>query len=550
MTRQGLARALGLNVTHRLKEAPTAMTPDQRLLSLRARRQDGFTLIELLVVIVILGILAAIVVFSVRGIGDKGRKNAVAADASTLRTAEESYCARHGHYGTVDDLKTDGLLASEPVYNVVAVGEENKCGRGEKSSFMLHDTTTPTESAAEAIQVGESPADLAVDEKANRLYVVASRSNNVTVIDGKTDTPIGPPIDVSSAVSSPTRIAVNSATGQVYVGGTGGVAIINTTNANQVTHVSGFTTTVTGLAVSPENGGVYVGGGTASTSAVAYIAAGSSSATPIPLPAAGVVGVSNSMDFSFDTVHHAVYLAKAGVGGGTTPTASIGLFAISSQTHEAKVVAQFPTKTACSTNAGNVLVANSARGSIAVDPGRNLAYLLARRCVPNPADPSGPWKAVATTIVINSGDGSSTAINDPVGTPYGPNSAVYSSAAGSVYVYLDGGANCGGAGGRIDRIVGTTVTGQASVCGVSTAPGNQAHKLTMLTKFNRVFVAQQNVGGAPGGLGVADGGTLLTQAPLGTPRQFGALATNNTTAKVYAVDPANGTVAVFRTGSA
>lgn len=215
MTRQGLARALGLDVTHRSKEAPTVMTPHHRPFPLRARRQDGFTLIELLVVIVILGVLAAIVVFSVRGVGDKGRKSAVAADAATLRTAEESYCAKHGHYGTVDDLKADGLLAGEPVYNMVAVGEENKCGRGEKSSFTLYDTS-PTERAAAAIPVGANPTDLAVDEKANRVYVVSSLG--VTVIDGKTDEPIGTPINVPSAVSNPTRIAVNPGTGQVYVG--------------------------------------------------------------------------------------------------------------------------------------------------------------------------------------------------------------------------------------------------------------------------------------------------------------------------------------------
>ncbi|WP_328314370.1 prepilin-type N-terminal cleavage/methylation domain-containing protein [Streptomyces sp. NBC_00442] len=526
------------------------MTPDHRPFSVRARRQDGFTLIELLVVIVILGVLAAIVVFSVRGIGDKGRAKAVAADAATLRTAEESYCAKHGRYATADDLTADGLLSGRPVHNVVAVGDENKCGKGEASSYTLHDPSIPTESGADAIRVGTNPADLAVDEKANRVYVVAAGSNDVTVIDGRTDTPIGDPIDVSSAVSNPTRIAVDPGTGQVYVGGTGGVAIIDTTHSGRVTHVSGFTTTVSALAVSPENGDVYVAGGSVGSSAVAYIAAGGSAATPIPLPAPGVVPASIGPDFAFDPVHHAVYLAKSNLGTGTTLAAGIGLFAIASGTHDAHVVAQFPTKGTCGTNAGDFLVSNSAYGSIAVDPGRNLVYLLAKRCVVNPANPSGQWKTVATTIAINPGDGSSTAINDPVGTAYGPNSMVYDAAAGAVYVYMDGGASCGGSGGRVDRIVGTTVTGQASLCAVSTPSGNRAHKMTVLKNFNRIFVAQQNVGGAPGGLGVADGSTLLPRDPLGTPRQFGALATNNTTGKVYAVDPAGGTVAVFRTGSA
>ncbi|WP_405774119.1 prepilin-type N-terminal cleavage/methylation domain-containing protein [Streptomyces sp. NBC_00859] len=536
---------LGLNVTHRLKEAPTAMPSDHRRFSLRVRSQDGFTLIELLVVIVILGVLAAIVVFSVRGIGDKGHKSAVAADAATLRTAEESFCAKHGHYGTADDLQDDGFLSGAPGYNTVVVGEENKCGRGEKSSFTLNDISTPTESGPDAIKVGANPTDLTVDEKANRVYVVAEGSNDVTVIDGKTDAVIGEPIDVSSAVSSPTRIGVDPDSGRVYVGGAGGVAIIETKNADQVTHVSGFATTVTGLAVSPENGEVYVAGGAGSTSAVAYIAAGSSSAKAITLPA---LGVAATPSFSFDSVHHAVYLVKQGFGSGENATT--GIFAISSQTHEAKIAADFATKGTCGTNAGNFLVQFSAVGITAVDPGRNLVYLLARRCVPNPANPSGQWQGVATTIAINLSDDSSTAIDDPWGTPYTPDSVVYNPAAGSVYVYLDGGngANCGGAGARIDRIVGTKATGQAPVCGSSKAPGNHGHTLTVLRNFNRIFVAQQNQKvGAPGGLGVADGSTLLGRASLGTGRQFGALAANNTTGKVYAVDPANGTVAVFRT---
>ena len=53
----------------------------------------GFTLIELLVVITILGILAAITVFSVAGVKDKGRNSAIAIDEATVRTAEEAYAA-------------------------------------------------------------------------------------------------------------------------------------------------------------------------------------------------------------------------------------------------------------------------------------------------------------------------------------------------------------------------------------------------------------------------------------------------------------------------
>jgi len=55
-------------------------------------------LIELLVVIVILGILAAVVVFSVRGAGNKGKKAAVATDSQIIRTALGLYCARTGQY--------------------------------------------------------------------------------------------------------------------------------------------------------------------------------------------------------------------------------------------------------------------------------------------------------------------------------------------------------------------------------------------------------------------------------------------------------------------
>jgi general secretion pathway protein G len=79
----------------------------------RKRDQEGFTLIELLVVIVILGILAAVVVFAVGGITDKGQTSACKTDTKTLRTAEEAYFAKNDVYSDEANLKSKGFLAEE-----------------------------------------------------------------------------------------------------------------------------------------------------------------------------------------------------------------------------------------------------------------------------------------------------------------------------------------------------------------------------------------------------------------------------------------------------
>jgi general secretion pathway protein G len=90
--------------------------------SVRRKRagEGGFTLIELLIVIVILGILAAIVVFAVGGITDKGHQSACKSDLKTVEVAQEAYYAGKPPLGdgtyaaNVGALVTAKLLREAP----------------------------------------------------------------------------------------------------------------------------------------------------------------------------------------------------------------------------------------------------------------------------------------------------------------------------------------------------------------------------------------------------------------------------------------------------
>jgi general secretion pathway protein G len=65
--------------------------------------QKGFTLVELLVVIVILGILAAVVVFAVGGSTDKAQENTCKSERATAEAAIEAYRVKIEAYPAVSD---------------------------------------------------------------------------------------------------------------------------------------------------------------------------------------------------------------------------------------------------------------------------------------------------------------------------------------------------------------------------------------------------------------------------------------------------------------
>jgi prepilin-type N-terminal cleavage/methylation domain-containing protein len=78
------------------------------------KQDKGFTLVELLIVIVILGILATVTVFAVRGITDKGQENACSTDRRTVETALEAYYAQEGSTTapTMDLLVSEDFLVA------------------------------------------------------------------------------------------------------------------------------------------------------------------------------------------------------------------------------------------------------------------------------------------------------------------------------------------------------------------------------------------------------------------------------------------------------
>lgn len=74
--------------------------------------ESGFTLIELLIVIVILGILAAIVVFAVGTATTDSKLNACKADKKTIGVALEAYKAKNGSYPAAQSSTSNAALVT------------------------------------------------------------------------------------------------------------------------------------------------------------------------------------------------------------------------------------------------------------------------------------------------------------------------------------------------------------------------------------------------------------------------------------------------------
>lgn len=123
---------------------------------LQQRRQElgeeeGFTLIELLIVIVILGILAAVVVFAVQNLTSQSSAAACQAQYKTIETAVESYKAQMGTYPTTWTELTTAQTGSTVMSGTVGPWLKDTPTAVGKNTFSL--------AAAGALDVNGTPGD-------------------------------------------------------------------------------------------------------------------------------------------------------------------------------------------------------------------------------------------------------------------------------------------------------------------------------------------------------------------------------------------------------
>jgi prepilin-type N-terminal cleavage/methylation domain-containing protein len=154
------------------------------------RADGGFTLLELLIVMAVLGILAAIVVFSLQGVGSSAAVAACQSDFATTTEAVSAYQAQMGGYpgGTGSATVTDSDLGTAPGFTPGAAPNGVNAART-GGELLVSGATAPNlgDTASEGPWLKEAP------ESSGKygIWVANDGSGMVQVLDAAGQVPAG-----------------------------------------------------------------------------------------------------------------------------------------------------------------------------------------------------------------------------------------------------------------------------------------------------------------------------------------------------------------------
>ena len=175
-----------------------------------SRGLSGFTLVELLIVVAVLGIIAAVVIFSLSGTNASATVAACNADAKTVQTAAAAYSAQNGTAATQQSQLVGTYLRSWP----------------NSSSYTI--TLSGTGDVLVTAPTSGSP----VSYSATACNGAGSTaSTTTTTAGGATTTTVAPTTTTTTTASNGVTASPTSSNS----GGYSGQDIVNLTNSSSIT---------------------------------------------------------------------------------------------------------------------------------------------------------------------------------------------------------------------------------------------------------------------------------------------------------------------------
>lgn len=143
-----------------------------------------FTPAQVLAVIGVCAVVATTVALVTRGSSGGNDAGAFAAEAATIRAAQETYCERHGVYGSEPDLIEAGLLRGRLSLHEVVVEGSADCGAGDPAASRYTATCDVGESGCGA--GGALPKGAGYWGSTGPLVVGGRSHNTATLLDDGT----------------------------------------------------------------------------------------------------------------------------------------------------------------------------------------------------------------------------------------------------------------------------------------------------------------------------------------------------------------------------